>query len=283
VPAQRAIAITLGDVRGIGPEIVQKSLHSGKLDENFSYEIIGDERTKRPHDAVRWLEDGARGCLSGEFAALVTAPISKELIHRAGYRFNGQTELLAHLTKTKKFAMMLIGGPLRVALVTTHVPISRVPRAISRKKIVEVIELSAQFCTKIGIHRPRIGVAGLNPHAGEGGLFGSEEKKIIAPAVRAASRKKIFEASGPWPADTLFHKAYNGAFDAVVAMYHDQGLAPLKMIAFDEGVNVTLGLPIIRTSPDHGTARDIAGKGIARPDSMIAAIHLAARLASKSP
>jgi 4-hydroxythreonine-4-phosphate dehydrogenase len=171
--------------------------------------------------------------------------------------------------------MMLVGGPLRVALVTIHEPLARVPKLITGRRIREVIELTEDFCRRLGIRHPRIGVAGLNPHAGEGGRIGDEERRIIAPAVRRT------RATGPWPADTLFHKAYRGEFDAVVAMYHDQGLAPLKMIAFDTGVNLTLGLPIIRTSPDHGTARDIAGKGIARPDSMIAAINLAAQLAGK--
>jgi 4-hydroxythreonine-4-phosphate dehydrogenase len=173
--------------------------------------------------------------------------------------------------------MMLVGGPLRVALATIHVPLAKVPRLLSAKRIAEVIELSDDACKRLGIARPRIGVAGLNPHAGEGGLLGDEERRIIAPAIRRAAGKKI-DVTGPWPADTLFHKAYHGEFDAVVAMYHDQGLAPLKMIAFDTGVNLTLGLPFVRTSPDHGTAFDIAGKGIAKPDSLIAAINLAAEL-----
>lgn len=272
------IGITLGDIAGIGPEIVAKALASGKLNKRFDYEIIGNPRTKRRADAVDWVVEGARRCLSGELAALVTAPISKKLLRDAGYRFEGHTELLAHVARTNRFAMMLVGGPLRVALATIHVPLSKVPRLLSTARIAEVIELSHGVCKKFGIRRPRIGVAGLNPHAGEGGLLGDEERRIIAPAVRRAVRKGI-HASGPWPADTLFHKAYQGDFDAVVAMYHDQGLAPLKMIAFDTGVNLTLGLPFVRTSPDHGTAFDIAGKGIAKPDSLIAAINLAAQLA----
>ena len=281
------IGITLGDVAGIGPEIVAKALASGKLDKRFDYEVIGDPHTKRRADAVDWVVQGARRCLSGELAALVTAPISKQLLHDAGYHFEGHTELLAHVARTKRFAMMLVGppsprlrrasGPLRVALVTIHVPLARVPRLLSTKKIVEVIELSHDVCKRFGIRRPKIGVAGLNPHAGEGGLLGHEERRIIAPAIQSAKRKGI-GVTGPWPADTLFHKAYHGEFDAVVAMYHDQGLAPLKMIAFDSGVNLTLGLPFVRTSPDHGTAFDIAGKGIANPASMIAAINLAAQL-----
>ena len=272
------IGITLGDVAGIGPEIVAKALASRKLNRRFDYETIGDPLTKRRADAADWVVQGVRRCLAGELSALVTAPISKKLLRDAGYRFEGHTELLAHIAHTKRFAMMLVGGPLRVALVTIHLPLSKVPRLLSTKRIIEVIELSHDACKRFGIRRPRIGVAGLNPHAGEDGLLGHEEHRIIAPAIQSAKRKGI-NATGPWPADTLFHKAYNGEFDAVVAMYHDQGLAPLKMIAFDSGVNLTLGLPFVRTSPDHGTAFDIAGKGIANPASMIAAINLAARLA----
>jgi 4-hydroxythreonine-4-phosphate dehydrogenase len=260
--AKARIGITLGDVAGIGPEIVAKALRSGKLSKQFDYEIIRGV----PRQA---LETGARRCLAGELAALVTGPIAKRQIAP----WPGQTEFLAHLAGTKKFAMMLVGGPLRVSLVTTHAPLKEVAKLITGRRIREVIELTDDFCRRIGIKRPRIGVAGLNPHAGEGGLLGDEERRIIAPAVKRT------RAIGPLPADTLFHKAYRGEFDAVVAMYHDQGLVPLKMIAFDTGVNITLGLPFIRTSPDHGTAYDIAGEGIARPDSMIAAINLAARLA----
>ena len=273
------IGITLGDPAGIGPEIVAKALASGQLDRHFDYEVIGDPRTNRRADAADWVMAGARRCLAGELAALVTGPVTKELVAP----WPGQTEMLAHLSRTKKFAMMLVGGPLRVALVTIHVPLARVPKLITARKILEVTELSHALCRRLGIARPRIGVAALNPHAGESGRFGTEEKRIIAPAVRRADRQ-LGGVTGPWPADTLFHKAYHGGFDAVVAMYHDQGLAPLKMIAFDQGVNLTLGLPFVRTSPDHGTAFDIAGQGIARPDSLIAAINLAARLAhAKAP
>lgn len=274
---RRRIGITLGDVAGIGPEIVAKALASRKLDKRFNYEVIGNAQTRRRADAADWIIQGAKRCLAGELAALVTAPISKQLLRDAGYRFEGHTELLAHVARTKRFAMMLVGGPLRVSLATIHVPLAQVPRLLSKRRITEVIELSHDVCKRFGIRLPRIGVAGLNPHAGEGGLLGHEEQLIIAPAVRQATRKGI-NATGPWPADTLFHKAYHGEFDAVVAMYHDQGLAPLKMIAFDTGVNLTLGLPFVRTSPDHGTAFDIAGKGIANPASMIAAINLAAEL-----
>jgi 4-hydroxythreonine-4-phosphate dehydrogenase len=269
---RRRIGITLGDVAGIGPEVIAKAIASGQLDRRFDYEIIGNPHTKRRRDATNWIIAGAHRCLAGDLAALVTGPVAKELVAP----YPGQTELLADLAGTKKFAMLLVGGPLRVALVTIHEPLARVPRLITGRRVREVIELTEKFCRRIGIKRPRIGVAGLNPHAGEEGRMGTEERRSIAPAVRRT------RAIGPLPADTLFYKAYRGEFDAVVAMYHDQGLAPLKMIAFDTGVNLTLGLPFIRTSPDHGTAFDIAGQGRARPDSMIAAINLAAQLARRS-
>jgi 4-hydroxythreonine-4-phosphate dehydrogenase len=273
------IAITLGDVAGIGPEIVTKALRSGKLDKRFEYEIIGNPRTKRRQDAVSWVVEAATRCQQGELAGMVTAPISKALIRQAGYRFEGHTELLAYLTRTEKYAMMLVGGPLRVALATIHQSLRSVPDRLTGQRIVEVINLTHAACRDFGLAKPRIGVAALNPHGGEDGLMGDEEERIIAPAIKTAARK-LRGVTGPHPADTLFHKHYKGDFDAVVAMYHDQGLVPLKMIAFDTGVNLTLGLPIVRTSPDHGTAPDIAGKGIANPGSMIAAINLAAKLAA---
>jgi 4-hydroxythreonine-4-phosphate dehydrogenase len=280
MPNRPRIGITLGDPASIGPEVVAKALKSGRLSRRFDYEVIGNPRAKRRADAADWVVEGAKRCLAGDLAALATAPITKELLHRAGYPFTGQTELLADLSRTKRFAMMLAGGPLRVALVTTHAPLRDVAKLITGRKIAEVIELSDQICRRFGVRRPRIAVAGLNPHAGEGGLLGDEERRIIGPAVKRAARRGI-TVSGPYSADTLFHRAAHGEFDAVVAMYHDQGLAPFKLIAFDSGVNLTLGLPFIRTSPDHGTAPDIAGKGIARPEGMIAAINMAAHLATK--
>jgi 4-hydroxythreonine-4-phosphate dehydrogenase len=279
MPTRLRIGITLGDPAGIGPEVVTKALKSGRLNRRYDYEVIGNPRVKRRADAADWVVEGANRCLAGDLAALATAPITKELLQRAGYPFTGQTELLADLSHTKCFAMMLASGPLRVALVTTHAPLRDVAKLITGRKIVEVIELSDQICRQFGVRRPRIAVAGLNPHAGEGGLLGDEERHIISPAVKRAARRGI-AVSGPYSADTLFYRAAHGEFDAVVAMYHDQGLAPFKLIAFDNGVNLTLGLPFIRTSPDHGTAPDIAGKGIARPDGMIAAINMAAQLAT---
>jgi 4-hydroxythreonine-4-phosphate dehydrogenase len=279
MPNRPRIGITLGDPAGIGPEVVAKALESGRLNRHFDYEIIGNPRAKRRADATDWVVEGAKRCLIDDLAALATAPITKDLLHRAGYPFTGQTELLAHLSHTRRFAMMLAGGPLRVALVTTHAPLRDVAKLITARKIVEVIELSNEICRRFGVRRPRIAVAGLNPHAGEGGLLGDEERRIIGPAVKRVARCGI-DVSGPYSADTLFYRAAHGEFDAVVAMYHDQGLAPFKLIAFDNGVNLTLGLPFIRTSPDHGTAPDIAGKGVACPEGMIAAINMAAQLAT---
>jgi 4-hydroxythreonine-4-phosphate dehydrogenase len=235
--------------------------------------------------AISYLRDGAERCLRGELDALVTAPVNKESIIRAGHKnFVGQTEFLSQLAGAKRTAMMLLGHDeknrwLRVALATIHISIKSVPEKMTSEKITLAIELAAQACRDLRLPRAKIAVAGLNPHAGEGGEFGDEEIKIITPAI-LASQKNGFDVVGPLSGDTVFHYALRGDFDAVVAMYHDQGLAPLKAVAFDTGVNWTLGLPFIRTSPDHGTAYDIAGKGIANPSSMIAAIRLAKQLAA---
>jgi len=235
--------------------------------------------------AIAWLRDGAERCLRGELDALVTAPVNKEAIVRAGHKkFVGQTEFLSGLAQAKRTAMMLLGHDdknrwLRVALATIHISIKSVPEKLTAEKITLAIELAAQACRDLGLPRAKIAVCGLNPHAGEGGEFGDEEIKTITPTVLAA-KKRGFDVVGPLSGDTVFHYALRGDFDAVVAMYHDQGLAPLKAVAFDSGINWTLGLPFIRTSPDHGTAYDIAGKGIANPSSMIAAIRLAKQLAS---
>jgi 4-hydroxythreonine-4-phosphate dehydrogenase len=236
--------------------------------------------------ALAWLKHGAELCLRREADALVTAPVNKESIIRSGEKnFVGQTELLSALAKTERTAMMLLGHDdrerwLRVALATIHVPIKHVAASLTPEKVERAIGLAAQACRDLALPRARVAVCGLNPHAGEGGKIGDEEITIIIPAVEAA-RARGLEVVGPLAADTLFHYALRGDYDAVVAMYHDQGLAPLKMIAFDTGVNWTLGLPFIRTSPDHGTAYDIAGKGIANPSSMIAAIRLARQLARR--
>jgi len=234
--------------------------------------------------AVAWLNDAARRCLAGQLDALVTAPVNKEAIVRAGVPFVGQTELLSQCAGTDQTAMMLLGEDdrgrwLRVALATTHVPLRKVADRLTREGIRLVIELAHRACRDLGLKRSRIAVCGLNPHAGEGGHLGSEEQTIIAPAVEQA-RSAGTDVVGPLSADALFYYAYRGDCDAVVAMYHDQGLAPLKMVTFETGVNWTLGLPFIRTSPDHGTGYDIAGQGKANPSSMVAAIRLAKQLAA---
>ena len=236
------------------------------------------------HAAIAALRDGASRCLDGELDALVTAPVNKEAIIRAGHAFVGQTEFLSGLAGTKRTAMMLLGQDergrwLRVALATIHIAIKSVPEILTADRVTLAIELAAQACRDLQLPRARVAVCGLNPHAGEGGEFGDEEMRVITPTVRAAQSGGL-DVVGPLSGDTVFHYALRGDFDAVVAMYHDQGLAPLKAVAFDTGVNWTLGLPFIRTSPDHGTAYDIAGKGVANPSSMVAAIRLAKQLAN---
>jgi 4-hydroxythreonine-4-phosphate dehydrogenase len=233
--------------------------------------------------SVAWLAEAGRRCLRGELDAMVTAPVNKESIIRAGHKFVGQTEFLSELAHTNHTAMMLLGHDdrgrwLRVALATIHIPLKTVADRLTPEKLLLAIELAAQSCHELRLPRARVAVCGLNPHAGEGGEFGDEEIKTITPTVLAA-RQRGLDVVGPLSGDTVFHYALQGDFDAVVAMYHDQGLAPLKAVAFDTGVNWTLGLPFIRTSPDHGTAYDIAGKGVANPSSMIAAIRLAKQLA----
>ncbi len=237
--------------------------------------------------ALKFLEEGVARCVAGELDGIVTAPVNKESILKLGKPFVGQTEWISERANAHRTAMMLLGSDdrgrwLRVALATTHLPIKDVAASLDAKKIQTVIELASEACAQLGLPRRRVGVCGLNPHAGEGGELGTEEITTIAPAVQAARAKKI-EAIGPLAADTLFHHAYRGDYDAVVAMYHDQGLAPMKMVAFDNGVNWTLGLPFVRTSPDHGTAYDLAGRGEANPSSMISAVRLACQIASKSP
>ena len=233
--------------------------------------------------AVASLKEGGERCARGELDALVTAPVHKANIIRAGHAFIGQTEFLSQLAGATRTAMMLLGQDtqgrwLRVALVTTHIPLKLVAQHITREKVELAMELAAQACRDLGLPRARVAVCGLNPHAGESGELGDEEQITITPAVRAVAQRGL-DVVGPLSGDTVFHHALHGEFDVVVAMYHDQGLAPLKAVAFETGVNWTLGLPFIRTSPDHGTAYDIAGRGVANPSSMIAALRLAKQLA----
>lgn len=223
---------------------------------------------------VSYIKKAVELVLNKQVDGIVTAPISKEALKMAGFTWPGHTEMLADLTNTKDYAMMLIGEPLRVILVTIHTALKNVPDLITKQRLLNTIRLAKKACDMLGIKNPRIAVAGLNPHAGEKGIFGDEEIKKIVPAVKDATKEGI-PVSGPYPPDTVFYKAFKGEIDIVVCMYHDQGLIPLKMIAFDKGVNVTVGLPFIRTSPDHGTAYDIAWKGVANPSSMIEAIKVA--------
>jgi 4-hydroxythreonine-4-phosphate dehydrogenase len=325
------IAITLGDITGIGPEVTLKALTAVAAQDDERYLLIGDLNCLqqcnekfgtglplteyRPESvanrfnivnpftqplpcgltsgspaaaqaAVTWLEDAAKRCLRQEVKAMVTAPVNKEAIIRAGIPFIGQTEFLTHLSGTNRTAMMLLGADdrnrwLRVALATTHLPIKNLHTELTQSKVELAIELAAEACHDLGLTRAKVAVCGLNPHAGEGGEFGDEEIVTIRPAVEAVRRRGI-DAEGPFAADTIFYYVFKGDYDAVVAMYHDQGLVALKMVAFENGINWTLGLPFIRTSPDHGTAYNIAGKGIANPSSMIAALRLAKQLARKS-
>lgn len=282
------ILITLGDPAGIGPEVVAKALASGQLPHGFDFEVIGDPRSGTPGSpdarsaaaALESLESSVRILKSDPDAvAVVTAPVSKASLQNSGFPFPGQTEFFAERFEVQEFAMCLSGQRLSVGLATIHIPLANVSSSLSIKTITSTGRLLADFARRRFRRDPRIAVAGLNPHASEGGRFGDEEARIIAPAIETLNRELPGVFSGPHVPDAVFRQAAEGQFDAVLAMYHDQGLIPLKLLDFDTGVNVTLGLPKPRTSPDHGTAFGIAGKGIARPDSMIHAIRLACELA----
>lgn len=317
----KIIGITLGDVAGIGPEIILKALGSEEIKKlGVRFLIIGDKKViednsarlniplskQAPLDrkshltgqadilnlaninhkfkagrvdrelgraAVEYIRKGVELAQKRKIDALVTAPINKQAMNLAGYDYPGHTQLLAELTGAKDVAMMFSSSFLNVVLVTTHLPLKQVGSLLTEQRVYRIIKLTAEFFEKYFNKETRIGVAGFNPHAGEGGMFGDEEKEI-KKAVQKVKQEGI-KIEGPLPADVLFHQAYLKKYEVVIAMYHDQGLIPFKMLAFDKGVNITLGLPIIRTSPDHGTGFDIVGKGIANPGSMIEAIKMA--------
>ncbi|MDX9714670.1 MAG: 4-hydroxythreonine-4-phosphate dehydrogenase PdxA [Dissulfurispiraceae bacterium] len=311
---KKKMGFTMGDAAGIGPEVAVKAALAASVRQNIDPLLIGNRAIFEKVFAILSLEDmqdkidilspenmpqdiplnkkpsvqaGAASveciktavelALEKKIDAIVTAPISKESLHLAGYKWPGHTEMLAELTGTTNYAMMLTGGPLRVILATIHTSLKSAVAAITSDLVFEKILMAQRACAMLSISNPKIAVAALNPHAGEAGMFGDEEERHIKPAVVKALDAGV-NVEGPLPADTVFHKAYNGQFDIIVCMYHDQGLIPLKMIAFDKGVNITVGLPVIRTSPDHGTAFDIAWSAKADPSSMIEAALAAASL-----
>jgi len=282
------IALTVGDPAGIGPEIAAKAavdprvleacepiVYAPPLTETFQPGVLSGAAGLASYEVLlRAVKDAQAGAVD----AIATAPVNKEAFKLAGLHWAGHTDLLAHLTGASRVAMMFHSEPLKVVLATVHIALADVPGALSRETMSDTIKLVARELPRFGIERPCIGVAGLNPHAGEHGLFGREEIDAIVPAIDGCRADGI-DVHGPFPGDTIFVRATRGDFDVVVACYHDQGLIPVKLLAFGQAVNVTIGLPIIRTSVDHGTAFDIAGKGIADHGSMVAAVLLAARLA----
>lgn len=309
------VAVTLGDPAGVGPEIVARVCHDPEVRQAVDLVVVGrrmllaagaiacgmampevpvvetsEAQEIRPgqpsgrtgRQAGAFIEKAVEMCVSGQAQAMTTAPISKEALQAAGYPDTGHTSLLGRMLGVPRPVMMLAGSRLRVVLATIHVALREVPGLLTQEAILEVTRVAHRDLQRhFGLDKPRIAVAALNPHAGEAGLFGDEESRIIGPAI-AALRQEGVDASGPHPPDTIFWRAAKGQFDLVVCMYHDQGLIPLKLLHFEDGVNVTLGLPIIRTSVDHGTAFDIAGKGRANPDSLKAAVLLAGEMARRS-
>jgi 4-hydroxythreonine-4-phosphate dehydrogenase len=301
---QAPILLTMGEPAGIGPEVALAAFdHFGGAVNGHPLRLVGDAGIFAAHrDALiptrapvrcvpgkpeatnaaavtEAIEIAVAACLNGEAAAMVTAPIHKAVLNQAGFGFPGHTEFLAHLTGARRAVMMLASDTLRVVPLTVHIPIAKVPAALDKQAIFETGEIVLTALRRdFGILNPRLAVAGLNPHAGEDGVLGGEDAAIIAPAV-AALKARGFAVRGPLPADTLFHEEARKGYDAALCMYHDQALIPIKSLSFWDGVNVTLGLPILRTSPDHGTAFDIAGQGKADPRSMIAAVKMAADIA----
>jgi 4-hydroxythreonine-4-phosphate dehydrogenase len=283
------IALTTGDPAGIGPEIAQKAAADASVlqvcepviygpppDARFPPGVVSPEAARA---ACETIEVAVRDALAGRVAAIATAPINKLAFAQAGLPWKGHTDLLAHLTgRDERVAMLFWSEPLKVVLATIHVPLADVPRTLTRARLDAIIDLTARELPRFGTGHPRLAMAGLNPHAGEEGVLGAEETQVIRPAVEAARARGV-DIAGPFPGDTIFLRTSRGDFDAVIACFHDQGLIPVKLLAFGRSVNVTLGLPIIRTSVDHGTAFDIAGQGVADASSMIEAVRLAARLA----
>jgi len=302
------IGITMGDPGGIGPEVILKALTSPEIRAAANYVVIGSEKvlsnisdrvlsdnisvldldnftvnnalSHKPlpdsgKASVEYILKGLDLAINGKIDALVTAPISKEAIKLAGYNYAGHTELLKEKTSVENVVMFMVGKGLRVSFVTTHLAVNEISGAINQENVFSTIQITATgLKTFFGIDQPKIAVCGLNPHCGDGDRFGTEERDVIIPAIERAQEMGI-NCHGPLSADTVFNKALNGEFDIVVVQFHDQGAIPIKMYAFDSGVNITLGIPVIRTSPTHGTAFDIAGKGIADPGSMIEAIKTA--------
>jgi 4-hydroxythreonine-4-phosphate dehydrogenase len=283
------VAITCGDPAGIGPEIARKAAGDPRVRKVCEPIVYGPPAgsTFKPGElsadagraAYETLCSAVGDARAGVVAAIATAPVNKLAFARAGLPWKGHTDLLAHLTGSTRVAMMFWSEPLKVVLATIHIPLASVTNALTRELMDDIIDLSARELPRFGLEKPRLAVAGLNPHAGEEGLLGHEERKVLRPAIETAQKRGI-RIDGPFPGDTVFGRAVRGEFDAVIACYHDQGLIPVKLLAFGRAVNVTLGLPIIRTSVDHGTAFDIAGKNIADPSSMIEATLLAAKLAT---
>ena len=307
------IAITIGDPAGIGPEVVVKALAAPEIAALADWVVVGDARVLRRAEtltgvrlaaelrdepvaslrddgfafgqlsaacglaAIRYVEVATKMCLAGDVDAMVTAPLNKEAVALNGIAFSGHTEYIAELCGTTDSRMLLVSDKLRVVHVSTHISL-REACNLKPARILRTIEIAAEVMPWIGYSEPRIAVCGLNPHAGEHGLFGQEDEEIIRPAIEAARAKGI-NADGPHAGDTVFLRAVKGHYDLVVAMYHDQGHIPMKLLDFDRGVNVSIGLPIVRTSVDHGTAFDIAGKNIAESTSMKCALELGARMA----
>jgi 4-hydroxythreonine-4-phosphate dehydrogenase len=282
------IALTAGDPAGIGPEIVDKASRDQRVLDVCDPVVyaeaaagpfpIGEVSAVAGRAAYDTIVRAVEDARAGRVQAITTAPVNKLALSRAGLPWKGHTDLLAHLCGVSRVAMMFHAPELNVVLATVHVPLREVAERLTQSLVEEVLGLTAASLPQFGFPAPRIAVAGLNPHAGEDGLLGREEQDVLAPAIAGAQQRGL-RVSGPWPADTVFGRAARGEFDVVLACYHDQGLIPVKLLAFGRAVNVTLGLPIIRTSVDHGTAFDIAGRGVADAGSMVEAVLLAARLA----